>query len=219
MRSWSFAPAVVALLSAGLLLLAAPGMGGSRMDTELSWDDGTAEGEITSRPGQKLAVGFYAPETALLVTGIRVYIMDDGVEHPTNPGQPTTSPFTVWLWSTTGDGQPGPPANDGYVPFTAYGLCPEDTWVDLVFPDPIDVSDEGQFPNHKFHVGVEWEHRHNPILGLDLDPPSSGETRYWDWSTWVLVDTVDAMVRAVVRDTCAAPVEVESWGRVKSEYR
>ena len=216
MRSSTLAPAVATVLSAGLLLLAVPGMGGSRTDMELSWDDGTPEGGLTSTAAQKVAVGFCAPETALLVTGMRVYVMDVGGE---DPQQPSTPPFTVWLWSTTPDGHPGQPMNDGYMPFIDYGLWPEDTWVDIVFHEPIDISDEGHFPNHKFHVGLGFEALESPILGLDLDPPSSGETRCWDWTTWVVVDSVDAMVRAVVRDTSETPVELESWGRVKSEYR
>ena len=219
MRPRIVTPAIATVLSAVLLVLVADGMGTPRSEIELLWDDGSAEGEITGRAGKKLAVGFDAPEAALSLVAVRIYIMDDGVVNPEDPELPTTMPFTVWVWAVGSGGEPGPAANDGYIPFTDYGQYPEDAWVEVVFPEPIDVSDEEQFPNHRFYVGLEWEHRQNPVVGLDLDAPISGETRYWDWSTWAVVDTADALIRAVVRDSSAVPVEVRSWGRVKWEYR
>ena len=211
--------AVAAVLSVMALVVGAGGTGPARVEIELFWDDGSAEAGVTSLAGRKIVVGFYAPETALTVTGFRIYIMDDGYEDPDDPYQPTTAPFTAWLLRTDAQGEPGPPGNDGYMPFAGYGLCPEGTWVEIAFPESIDVSNEVHFPNHKFYVGLEFEYRDNPIIGLDLDPPFSGETRYWDWNTWAPVDTANAMVRAVVCDTTGVPVELESWGRIKSDYR
>ncbi len=219
MRRRILTPAIATVLSAVLLVLAVDGMGAPRSEVELSWDDGSAEHVITGRAGQKLAVGFHAPESALSVTAVRIYIMDDGVVNPVDPELPTTEPFTVWVWAIGSSGEPGPPGNYGYVPFTDYGQYPEDAWVDVVFPEPIDISDDEQFPNHEFYVGLEWDHRQNPVVGLDLDAPLSGETRHWDWVSWAVVDTGDALVRAVVSDSMAVPVELRSWGCVKSEYR
>ena len=219
MRHWSLTPAIATVLSAVLLVLVADGMSVPRTEIELSWDDGSAEGEITGRTAQKLAVCFQAPDEALSLTGVRIYIMDDGFVHPEDPELPTTCPFIVWVWRIGDGGEPGAYANDGYFPFTDYAQCPEDAWVDVVFPEPIDLSDEEQFPSHEFHVGLGWECRWNPIVGLDLDAPFSGETRFYDWNAWTVVDTADALIRAVVCDSSGVPVEMRSWGRVKTEYR
>ncbi len=217
MRSRTVALALAAVLSVGLVALTAHSARASRMEAELFWDDGSAEGGFALTDGTMVAVGFYAPETALTVTGMRVYFRDDGIPHTPDPEWPSTAPFNVWVFTTGLEGQPAFAASI-YVP-VPWRPCPEDSWADIVFPEPIDISDEAYFPDHKFHIGLESEIRDGPIVGLDLDPPFSGETRYWDWSTWVLVDTADAMIRAVVCDTSAVPVELESWGRVKSEYR
>ena len=219
MRARILTPAIATVLSAVLLVLAADGMGAPRTEIELSWDDGSAEQGISGLAGRKLCVGFYAPETALWLSAMRIYVMDDGMVNPIDPELPSTMPFTVWVWRVDSSGEPGQPANDGYVPFTEPYQYPEDTWVDVVFLEPIDLSNEEQFPNGKFYVGLEWEARRNPVVGLDLDAPFSGETWFWDWTSWASVDTADAMIRAVVRDSSGAPVEARSWGQVKSEYR
>ena len=219
MRVRTLTPAIAAVLSAALLIVAVDGMGAPRSEIELSWDDGNAEGESAEWPGRSIAVGFYAPEGALSLSAMRIYIMDDGLQNPIDPELPTTEPFIVWVWTVGSSGEPGPRANDGYVPFSEPYQYPEEAWIDVVFPEPIDLSNEEQFPNGKFYVGLEWMQRNNPVVGLDLDAPISGETRYWDWFTWTVVDTADAMIRAVVRDSSAVPVEARSWGQVKSEYR
>ena len=218
MRSRTVALALAAVLSVGLVALTAHSARASRMEVVLSWDDGSAEGGFAPPDVTRLAVGFYAPETALTVTGVRVYFRDDGIPHPLPPEWPSQAPFSVWVFTTGPEGQPTIPVG-GSGPLFPWRPCPEDAWVDIVFPEPIDISDEAYFPEHKFHVGLESHIRDGPIVGLDLDPPFSGETRYGDWSTWVLVDTADAMIRAVACDTSGVPVELESWGRVKSEYR
>jgi hypothetical protein len=219
MRVRILTPAIAAVLFAVLLVVAVDGMGAPRSEIELSWDDGSAEGEITSHVGRMLAVGFYAPEGALSLSAMLIYVMDDGLQNPIDPELPTTEPFIVWVWTVGSSGEPGPQANDGYVPFSEAYQYPEEAWVDVVFAEPIDLSNEEQFPGGKFYVGLEWECRENPVVGLDLDAPFSGETRFWDWTSWALVDTADAMIRAVVRDSSAVPVEARSWGRIKSEYR
>ncbi len=191
---------------------------GALRSLELYHDDSTAEGEFTAQVGQVLAAGFQAPEGTQYLLGARIYIMDDGLANPNGPGLPTTMPFTVWAWESV-DGTPGAPANDGYLPFTDFAECPEDVWVEITLPEPIDITDPVSFPDRRFFIGLEWEHRNNPVLGLDLDPPFSSQTVHWDWISWSVVDTADVLIRAVVSDTSAVPVEVRSWSGVKSEYR
>ena len=215
MRLWIPVLALVLMLAIGLVAT----VRASRMDVELSWDDGSAEDGVAPAEVLRLGVGFYAPVTALTLTGIRVYMWDDGIPYPPDPFHPSTAPFTVWAYRTGTEGEPTVPASDGYVPLPWETPCPEDTWIDIVFPQPIDLSDEAYFPGHKFHVGLEWECQDTLAIGLDLDPPFSGETWYSDSSGWVPVDSEDAMIRAVVRDTSGTPVELESWGRVKVQYR
>jgi hypothetical protein len=215
MKHGILTPAIATVLLAVLPVFAADGTGAPRNEIELSWDDGSAEGGFTAQVGRKFAVGFQAPETALSLRAIRLYIMDDGVENPVNPGDPTTRECTIWVWRDV-NGAPGAPANPGEYLAAGY---PEAAWVDFVLTEPVDLSDETHFPDRRFHVGLEWEVRTNPVIGLDLDPPFSGETRGWDWAAWSVVDTADALIRAVVCDSTAVPVELRSWGRVKSEYR
>ena len=219
MKPRTVALALATLLSVGLAVLVAEGVRTSRTDVELFWDDGSAEDGFSLPDVTELAVGFCAPETALAVAGMRVYIVDDGIPDPPDPQHPSTVPFTAWVRRIGYDGEPGFPASSGYMPTLSDSLFLDDTWVDVVFPEPVDISDESYFPEHRFYVAFEFESQEHPIIGLDLDPPYSGETFYWDWSNWVQLDTANAMIRAVVRDTSGTPVELESWGRVKSEYR
>jgi hypothetical protein len=219
MRRPILASATGKVLLAGLLVLAAVVARAERTELELVWDDGSAEGGITDPAGMKVAVGFQAPAGFLTLTGMRIYIEDDGLVNATDPELPTTAPFTVWVWSVAGDGEPGAAANPGYMPFTDFYAYPEESWVDIVLPEPVDLSDSEAFPDGRFYLGIEWEYRDNPVIGLDLDLPHSGHTRFWNWATWTVVDTADAMLRAVLVDTSASPVEVRSWGAVKSQYR
>ena len=218
MRSRTAALSLAVVLAVALVLVASHRVRASRTGTELSWDDGSAEHGVAPAEALELAVGFYAPETALTLTGTRVYMWDDGIPYPPDPQHPSTAPFVVWVYRTGTEGQPAQ-VHSWYVPSPWETPCPEDIWIDMVFPEPIDISDEAQFPGHKFHVGLEWEYQDTLAIGLDLDPPFSGETRYWDSGAWVPENTENLMIRAVVRDTSGTPVELESWGRVKSEYR
>ncbi len=215
MRRWTLTLAIATVLFTVLLVFAADGMGVSRTEMELSWDDGSAEDGFTALAGRKLAVGFQAPEPAMWLRAVRLYIMDDGLENPANPGDPTTDGFTIWVWRD-GGGAPGALASNGQNVESGYA---EEAWLDVVLTEPIDLSNEVHFPERRFHVGLEWEHRTNPVIGLDLDAPHSGATRWWDWSAWSVGDPADAMIRAVVCDSTAVPVEVRSWGRVKAEYQ
>ncbi len=208
-------PCVLALLL--VVGMAAAGAGSPR-DAELFWDDGSAEGGFAEQQGRRLAVRFQAPPGAWWLTHVRLYIMDDGLEIPGQPGVPTTRLVTIEVREDTGTG-PGGVAGSG----TAYQWhvepgYEEDAWLDFVPPEPVDLADEESFPGGSFYVGIEWEHRTNPVIGLDLDPPIAGESLYWDWTSWTVVDTANVMIRAVVSET-DTPAERESWGRVKSVYR
>jgi hypothetical protein len=196
----------------------AQAVAGSR-SIELYHDDGSAEAGFTSSTGTALAIGFQAPEGSEHILGARIYFVDDGITDPNDPQLPTTAPFTAWVWTCDSGGLPGALASDGYVPFPEYAQYPEEAWVEFDFPEPIDITNPVTFPEGRFFLGLEWDHRHNPVVGLDLDSPIAEQTLHWNWTTWAVVDTADAMVRAVVSDTTASPVEVRSWGYVKGEYR
>jgi hypothetical protein len=206
-------------LLAGLLVSAAAVARAERDELELMWDDGSAEGGATGQLASRLAVGFWAPCGARTLTGMRICTMDDGLLNPIDPELPTTEPFTVWVWSPAGGGEPGQAAAPGYMPIT--GLCeyPEGSWVDIVLPEPVDLFDQDMFPDGRFYLGIEWNYQLNPVIGFDLDPPHDGETRFWDWTSWTVVHTADAMVRAALRDSSPSPIELSSWGSVKSAYR
>jgi hypothetical protein len=204
MRRWTLTLAIATVLFTVLLVFSADGTGVSRTEMELSWDDGSAEDGFTSWSGVKLAVGFQAPESLVWLRAVRLYIMDDGIEHPVNPGDPTTENFMLWVWRDTG-GVPGVPASDGQNVESGYA---EEAWLDVVLAEPIDLSNEVHFPERRFHVGLEWEHGENPFIGLDLDAPHSGETRC---SVGSVGDTADAMIRAVVCDSTGVPVEVREY--------
>jgi len=187
---------------------------GSRVEEVLAHDDGTAEEPVTQRPGQKLAVRFQAPVWATHVTAVVFYIMDDGASHPSIPGAPTTAPFTVWVWRPTPDMLPGVPANDGYYPFPDWYMYPEEAWVRVDLPTPVDITDNDLFPDKKFFVGIEWEYRLNPYVGLDTDSPNAGASLIWNWSVWEMLEG-NAMIRAVVwTDTICVPevIHVDAGG-------
>lgn len=187
--------------------------------TELSWDDGSAEEEFTARPHQMLAVRFQSPPGAWWLTHVRIYVMDDGLELPGQPGVPTTREFNLEVRRPT-DAGPGPVAGDDdpYIWTSEWGYA-EDAWLEFPLPVHVDLTDEEQFPEGVFYVDIEWQHRTNPVVGLDLDAPIAGETWHWNWASWAVVDTANAMMRAVVSDSSGVPVDLESWGRIKSGYR
>ena len=157
---------------------------GSRVEEVLAHDDGTAEEPVAQRPGQKLAVRFQAPVWATHVTALEIYIMDDGLVNPYDPNAPSTAPFEVWVWRPTPDMLPGPPANDGYYPFPDWYMYPEEAWVRVDLPKPVDITDSDLFPDKKFFVGIEWCYRLNPYVGLDTDSPNAGASLRWNWSVW-----------------------------------
>jgi len=219
MRRLIAAPIAAPLLAAILLLLATGVAGAGRSESVLSWDDGTAEDWVTGNAGLAVAVGFQAPPGNCGLLGMHMYSVEDGLENPIDPQLPTTMPFTVWVWRVGTEGEPGAKGNDGYVPFPdPYGY-PEDAWVEVTLPEPVDLSNPVYFPEGRFFIGIEWESRDSPYVGLDLDDPISGESWLYDWTSWSVVDSANVMIRAVVCDSTASPVELESWGSVKRMYR
>jgi hypothetical protein len=207
------------LVVAGLTLLLAGPSDAGRGEAVLSWDDGTAESSTSGLAGQRMAVRFQAPPSNCGLLGMRFYSADDGVENPVDPQLPSTMPFTVWVNRVGAEGQPGPAANDGYVPFADPYAYPEDAWVEVTLPEPVDLSNPAYFPDGWFFVGIELQHRDSPYVGLDLDPPISGESWFFNWTEWGPSDTANLMIRAVVCDSTASPVELESWGKVKRQFR
>ncbi len=168
----------------------------TRVEEVLAHDDGTPEGELTGRPGQKAAVHFQAPVWATHLVAVEFYIMDDHMANPYDPGAPSTAPFTVWVWRPSTDMLPGVPGSDGYVPFPEMYMYPEEAWVRVDLPTPVDITDDELFPDRQFFVGMEWEHRYNPVLGLDTDEPS-GWSWWFNWVEWEALDG-NLLVRAVV---------------------
>jgi hypothetical protein len=218
MRCPVHASIALVLLAAGLLLLSTVPAVAGRGEAVLSWDDGTAEGSTSGLVGQRMAVRFQAPPGNCGLMGMRMYSVDDGVENPVDPQLPSTMPFTVWVWRVGTEDEPGIP-HASYVPFMDLYAYPEDAWVEAMSLEPVDLSDPAHFPDGWFFIGIELEYRDSPYVGLDLDPPISGESWFHDWSEWVPSDTANLMIRAVVCDSTGSPVELESWGTVKQQYR
>jgi len=185
----------------------------SRRDTVLAWDDGnygSIYDGVTGRPGMALAVMFQAPPWASHITEIHYFIMDDG--------NPTTDPeqFVAWVWQPGPDMlPPGLPGDVGQSSGLAY---PEDAWLELTLTEPVDITDPAEYPDRIFFVGLSWNHMHNPIIGIDTDPPIDYHSYRFNWAEWELLVYADAMVRAVVAGA-ASPVEPASWTMIKALWR
>jgi hypothetical protein len=183
----------------------------ARRDTVLAWDDGdygTIYDGTSGQQGMQLAVEFQAPPWADFVTEIHYFIMDD-------PYSPSTLPFTAFIWKPSPPEmlpiQPGTPlqnSGSGYL---------EDAWLQLPLPSPVDISDNDEYPDRVFFVGLGWNHSWNPVIGLDTDEPIDYRSFRWNWVQWEIL-LADAMVRAVVSDG-ASPVERDTWTRIKAMFR
>ncbi len=166
------------------------------IDEPLSFQD-----YIVGQSGMMVAVGYQAPVWANYVIGIRYFIGNDGLTDPINPQTPTTKPFTAWVWRPTIDATPRPGvlANDGMNSGAQY---PEMDWLVLMLPNAVDISSNAHFPNKYFFVGLEWENRNNPPIGVDA---TVGEVDFTSWRLpwyppWELLDTSDVMIEAIVSD-------------------
>ncbi len=156
---------------------------------------------VTGQSGMMIAAGYQAPVWANYVIGIRYFIGNDGETDPQNPQTPTTKPFTAWVWRPNNDStpQPGATANDGMNSGSQY---PEMEWLELMLPNAVDISSNEQFPNKVFFVGLEWNNRNNPPVGLDA---TVGEVDFNSWRLpwyppWELLETADLMIEAIVSD-------------------
>ena len=106
---------------------------------------------------------FQAPTWANYVTEISYYFVNDQVDNPIDPQLPSTMPFTAWVWRGTGqDSRPGNCGNEGYMPFPERYGYPEDEWVQITFPNAVDIRDNAQYPGQEVLRGLEWEYRLNP---------------------------------------------------------
>lgn len=195
---------------------------GPRYEEVLYWDDGTAEFSYPSPspgagPGLMAAVRFQAPAWARSIVGIQFYAMNDQLVNPDDPDLPTTQPIAVWVWRPSQDLLPAIPASDAYVPFGGVGEYPEDSWTEVRFPTPIDITDPAYFPDGWFFVGIEWLHRMNPIIGLDADPPTYGHSFGWNFTLWDPCEN-DFLIRAVVSSEYS-PIDATSWTYIKTIFQ
>jgi len=233
MSNWRYRRKLPVLLLAGVLALLLAGVDNAaagphreatlepcrpaRTDTVLSWDDGdcgSIYNEVSGQNGMMLAVRFQAPPWADFITEIRYYIRDDHVENPEYPGEPTTQPFAVRVWKPNPDVLPGEYGNEFQISGSLY---PEEAWLELPLANPVDISDNGEYPDRVFFVGLEWGHSWNPVIGIDTDLPIDFSSFRWNWSYWEILMS-DAMIRAVVSDG-TSPVEVSTWTTIKAMFR
>lgn len=207
-------------------LAAAPAAAGAmasglRYEEVLYWDDGGANltypPAVPNWPWTTLAVGFQAPGWARSVVGMQFFTMNDQAVHPDDPDLPTTQPITCWVWRQDEESTPGAPANDGYTPFTEMGEYPEECWIEVRFPTPVDITDPEHFPDGWFFVGIEWLHARNPLLGLDTDEPTYGHTVNpgAGGAEWL---SSDALIRAIVSSEWS-PIDASSWTHIKTLFK
>ncbi len=166
------------------------------VDQPISYDD-----YVSWQAGMALAVGYQAPVWANYVIGIRYFIGNDGLTDPINPQTPTTKPFTAFVWRPNNDStpKPGVKANTGMNSGEHY---PEMQWLELILPNAVDISSNEQFPNKVFFVGIEWDNRNNPPIGLDTTV-SELDYNSWrfDWyDPWEMLEGADGMIEAIVSD-------------------
>ncbi len=167
-------------------------------DTVLLWDDGTHALEaVTGQLGMRLAVAFQAPPWANYVVGIHYFIRNDNVDNPNDPTAPSTLPFIALVWEPNDQGLPGAPANSG---LNSGNLYPEDAWLPLALPNPVNITAASEFPEKRFFVGLEWLHRNNPHVGVDTTFPTHAMGFRYDWALWERIEWGDVMIRAIVSD-------------------
>ena len=175
-------------------------------EEELMHDDevvNSFDHTVTGTAGDQIAVRFQAPTWANYVTKFIFYSANDQTVNPIDSQLPSTKPFTAWVWRCTGEQRPGLPANDGYVPFTEFYMYPEDDWVEVTFPNAVDITNGANFPDKQFFVGLEWEYRLSPHIYEDHSLPI-------DYCSFLKIDIpnapwdprlqADTMIHAVVSD-------------------
>jgi len=187
-----------------LLGLTRAGPASGRIEEVLFWDDGGAE-DFMSYSTHGLVVWFQAPEWARSVVSVRVYLGSSG----------DPAPFEVSILGV----EAGDPPQPGYVAgvVSSGGSYPENAWLELEFAPLVSIEDEVDFPDRKFYAKVRWFELGSPAVGWDTDVPHHDSTLVNFEGTWVPLNGVDGMIRAVVSDE-QTPVDASSWGRVKALY-
>ena len=188
-------------------------------ETELSWDDGSggySEDVIHGAYDRMAAVLFIAPPEAVAVTRFRAYIEHDAC---TVPGFPPPRDFAIGVWKPNLGTPPMPYESAGGAAHSGEDYL-EEAWADLVLPEPIRIDSEEHFPSGWFFAVLEW-YTCEPALGVDTNSASSGMSRFRAGAGTMTWDAYPAnlMIRAVVVDSLDTPVEIQSWGAVKVEYR
>ncbi len=175
-------------------------------DTTLSWleieEPFAFDDYITGQTGIQEAVMFQAPVWANYVIGARFFIGNDGITGAPNPETPTTEPFRIYVWRPNPDSTPKP----GVIANDANGMntgaqYPEMDWLQKILPNAVDISNNNHFPNKQFFVGMAWDHRNNPPVGVD----EFGEVDYTSWRLyydppWEMLQSGDVMIEAIVSD-------------------
>jgi hypothetical protein len=192
----------------------------ARRESVLAWDDGeydTIYDAIVAPDGVMLAVQFEAPPWARSVVGVSFYIMEHTGIWPGDPPD-TSQAFLAHVWSPNPNApeMPGAPA---YFPVITGQGHPVDSWLQVVLPEPVDISDPALFPDGLFFVGMEWLCRSSPYIGVDFDKPLDLRSWRFNWTEWVPIEDSDAMIRAVVSDQPGTPVDTGSWGKLKALFR
>ena len=204
---------LVGVIAFGLLLcVVSASAESSRRDSTLLWDDGVVDywQDGMSYYYTKIAVRFVAPEWAAHVTEVQLYLRghDGG----------GTSSFAVRLWerSDVALGDPEDPLCD---PVLAAVTGSAGQWVSVVLPVPVSIENCIQFDAGVFYAGLEWLEVGAPDVGIDLSEPWDGATWFFNYPTeWFHIQG-DALIRAVVTDEYASPVESTSWARIKAMMR
>ncbi len=174
-------------------------------DTIMSWllveEPISFDDYLTGQAGMQQAVMFQAPVWANYVIGARFFIGNDGITGSPNPETPTTQPFTFLVWRPNADAAPKPGviANEGMDSGSQY---PEMEWLELPLINAVDISNNSLFPDKHFFVGLEWDNRNNPPIGIDA---TEDEVDYTTWRLpwyppWVMLESGDVMIEAIVSD-------------------
>lgn len=175
-------------------------------EVQLSLDDGTYNSHdhtVQLRRGEKLAVGYQAPTWARYVTKLIFYNANDQYTNPDNPTADTSEPFAAWVWRSQLNDTPGAAGiNEGFLPFSEAGEYPENEWVEIKFPRAIDITDNAEYPDKKFYVGIEWLFRNNPRIYEDHSAPIAYTSWVWnaELQVWDRHEVVNPMIRVVVSD-------------------
>jgi hypothetical protein len=119
------------------------------------------------------------------------------VDNPNDPQAPSTKPFIAWVWKSDDEGLPGATANSG---LNSGELYPEDEWLRLVLPNPVNITAGSDFPDKRFLVGLEWLYRSNPHIGVDTSFPIEAMGFRYNWAEWERIVWGNVMIRAVVSD-------------------